>query len=226
MPDFYAVYYSRNRDDQRLLQYCLEDVSGKVVSAGGSLITVTQCPVSRGEVGLLFDGPHRGHRDLYARILLGLSVVPSSGIVCTVEDDVLYPGDYFHAIVAAAQKSPDALVYNTHVCYLSADGFGACGSRRTALSNLAARTDTLSQGVREKLKECGERPSGFPKWSEPGMDDKGHRGDNVKLFHCPSPVLDIRNGHNFTGARPLPPDRYFHNLQPWGEWQQFAWMFS
>jgi len=213
MTRFSVVYYSNGCVPGALQQYCLKALADSVAASGGEIVCVTWHPTTLDMPAfrnILWPHHESTHINLYRQILSGITAARSSQIILA-EHDVLYPAGYHEAMLANVASG--GICYNKNIWCLNPRGFFRAADC-DFLSNCGSLRKVLSRRLRSKIREIERR--GYVDWTEPAADFR---------FASPTPTVDIRHGHNFTGMRRPPNYKYRSQIEYWGKASLYTQLF-
>jgi len=136
------------------------------------------------------------------QIVQALTFVPTEYVIF-VEDDVIYPKDYFKNIAAALEESGADLAIHKSYSFLDSCGFYDLNGI-FSLSRYAGKTDLFLQHFQDRAQKESKHVSFEPQLK--GLFEvPGGRAENEEVYDSfvaldGHPVLDIKHGLNFAGT--------------------------
>ena len=226
------IYYTDNSLNEEFAQL----FRTRIINAapGIPIISVSQKPINFG-YNICVGNLGRSRQMLWKQLLTAL-LYSKADIIYITEHDVLYDSSYFDFI----PEDENCFYYNRNMWFVRAKGGRALWKRSLSFSQCVCNRLLLLDNTMKRVKWCegGGLPPTHKGAYEPGRIRKT-RDDERKIFginldkkwrlerfdSTGRPNIDIRHGHNLTGARrfnPIPQDArtnriYADDVPGWGK---------
>jgi glycosyltransferase involved in cell wall biosynthesis len=195
-----VVYYTDNRLDPRIQEYCMRQLDR---AFRGKIVSVSLQPMDFGQNIVL--PLERGYLTMAKQILAGLEAIDTD-IVFFCEHDIIYHPSHFDFI----PEKKDVYYYNMNSWLLRDDGHclyfdhkslsGLCAYRELLLEHYKKRVARIEELIAQGKNPRHEmRFIGF----EPGTHHRHERIDDFKAegYRSEHPNVDIKHGCNLTQNR-------------------------
>jgi len=191
----WGLLYTHHKVQDGLLAAMLSSVRGMGLP-DDRLVVSCHRPDARLPSNQIHRVPEDGHwiGAIYEQMIAGLSVLPPTDYVLTLEHDVLYPPSYL-ADMTAAMTKPDVVYYYTNVRHMDIRE----GERTDFWASDSNGTRTLQSG-------CGGRVSYLLALAQEDLRNyrAGNLGKDFELgltgawatVNSDTPMIDIRHGQN------------------------------